>query len=280
MDTRSLASNGHVAAVELRGQVTADKFVDGTVMQVAATSSDLLGVSDPKRRERQLLFGDHFRVLEYRDHLAFGQAKKDGYVGWIAADDLDAAVDATHVVISRGTHLYAQPDIKCRDALSVSLCSRLRVVGGHGDLFETHDGRFVPKPHLRPANAPLGDPASVAQLLFGTPYLWGGNSNQGIDCSGLVQVAFLMCGVSCPSDSDQQEMSLGEPIDIKQVARGDLLFWKGHVAMAVDDTTLIHANAHSMSVTYESIDEAIARIRETGGGAITCCRRVSKVRDG
>jgi cell wall-associated NlpC family hydrolase len=132
----------------------------------------------------------------------------------------------------------------------------------------------VPKPHLRPISHPFRDPVTVAQLFFGTPYLWGGNSAFGIDCSGLVQAALLACGIACPGDSDLQA-ALGNTVpDDAPMLRGDLIFWKGHVAMVVDDQTLIHANAHHMAVAYEPIDAAIARIKAQGGGTVTGRRRL------
>jgi len=137
---------------------------------------------------------------------------------------------------------------------------------------EIEGGFFVPKPHIRPIERPFSDPVTVAQLFFGTPYLWGGNSAFGIDCSGLVQAAFLACGIDCPGDSDMQ-MSMGAPASAPY-RRGDLLLWKGHVALCVDDEVLIHANAHHMAVAYEPILRAIARIEAQGDGPVTAHRRM------
>ncbi len=135
---------------------------------------------------------------------------------------------------------------------------------------------FVPAQHLRPLDEPDSDPAAVAQRFTGTPYHWGGNSGFGIDCSGLVQAACLACGVACPGDSDQQEARLGQPLPGgTQPERNDLLFWKGHVALVVSDSALIHANAHHMAVTCEDIDTALARIEKQGDGLVTSHKRLT-----
>ncbi len=273
-DRRALLANARVAASELEGIATAKTYVSGAWQRVTAPVADLLAAPDGAR-DRQLLYGQRFRVLEERDGWAFGAAARDGYVGHVSAGALGEDLAATHRVAAPATHLYPAPNLKRREAAWLSFGSELRVVSASGEFFETAEGLFVPKPHLRPLTAHVTDPVTVAQLLFGVPYLWGGNSSAGIDCSGLVQAACLAAGIPCPGDTDQQEAALGETLD-KSVppARGDLYFWKGHVAWAVDGDTLIHANAHTMSVAYEPIDRAISRIEAQGGGTVTRQARV------
>jgi cell wall-associated NlpC family hydrolase len=146
------------------------------------------------------------------------------------------------------------------------------VTGAAGAFAETPQG-FVPRTHLRPLGDWAADPATVAESLLGTPYLWGGNSRAGMDCSGLVQLAFHACGRACPADSDlQQAVGAALPEDVPP-RRNDLLFWKGHVALVLDSSRLIHANGHSMSVVTEGIAECFARIAAQGGGPVTARRR-------
>ena len=148
----------------------------------------------------------------------------------------------------------------------LSLGARLSISKIDGKFAETTDGRFVPATHLLPIGEVLDDPASVAEMFLGTPYLWGGNSRSGIDCSGVVQASLLACGKACPGDSDLQYEALGAPVDEGSgYRRGDLFFWKGHVAMAVDGERIIHANGFRMAVTYEGIAEALQRISEQEG---------------
>ncbi|SFO93334.1 C40 family peptidase [Tranquillimonas alkanivorans] len=273
-DRRETAANGRVAAAELKGAVEAERFVEGEVRQVAPPLATLWSAPDG-RRERQLLHGEGFRVLEDRDGWSFGQAARDGFVGYMRSADLRDAVIPTHAVAVPATHVYPRPDMKTIEHMGLSFGSKIRIVGGADRFYETHDGGFVFRDHVRPVNRPLTDPATVAQLFFGVPYLWGGNSVWGIDCSGLVQAACLACGIECPGDSDQQEARLGHPVDMDApVQRGDLFFWSGHVAMAVDAETLIHANAFRMAVAYEPLCEAIARIEAQGDGPVTARRRV------
>ncbi|RDC71551.1 NLP/P60 hydrolase [Rhodovulum sp. 12E13] len=268
-DRRSLLANDRVAASELEGSIAAPAYVEGEWRRVVVPVADLLAAPEGAR-DRQLLYGQRMRVLEVREGWAFGAAARDGYVGYVAAGSLGDDVAATHRVAVPATHLYPVPDLRRRERAWLSFGSELRVVSASGEFFETAEGLFVPKPHLRPLNAQFADPVTVAQLFFGVPYLWGGNSAAGIDCSGLVQAACLAAGIDCPGDTDLQEAALGETLAPGvPPARGDVYFWNGHVALAVDGETLIHANARTMAVTYEPIAGAIARIEAQGEGPVT-----------
>jgi cell wall-associated NlpC family hydrolase len=272
-DPRLTPSNGRVAEAGWENRVEADRFVTGTWRGVTTPLTDLRR-SPGGARDRQLLLGERFLVLETVDGWSFGRADRDGYVGYVAAGDLGADASATHIVSARSTHLYPVADMKSPEIAALSFGSRVTIRHELRAFFETATGAFVPKPHLRPVDHPFRDPVTVAQLFFGTPYLWGGNSAFGIDCSGLVQAALLACGIACPGDSDLQ-MTLGRELTMDApTRRGDLFFWKGHVAMAVDDQTVIHANAHHMAVAYEPIGAAIARIEAQGGGGVTARRRL------
>ncbi|MGC1496237.1 MAG: NlpC/P60 family protein [Sulfitobacter sp.] len=222
-------------------------------------------------RDRQLIFGDTVVVLNDDAGWSYVQSDKDKYCGFVRSDQLDVQHVATHKITAPATHVYQRADFKSSDLNSLSFGSQIRVTAQTKKFAETNLG-FVPLPHLAEMTAYESDPAKVAALFLGTPYLWGGNSRWGIDCSGLVQAALLACHIPCPGDSDQQQR-LGEPAN-GAYHRNDLLFWKGHVALVTDADTLIHANAHSMSVTYEPIHAAIKRIQDNGDGPVTAHRRL------
>lgn len=272
-DRRLTPSNGRVAALHLRGQVEADSFVAGEDASIGQVVVDLC--KDPAgSRDRQLLLGVGVTVYERKDGWAFVQSKRDGYVGYVREAGLSPSVTPTFRVATPATHAYATESFKAPELLHLPFGAEVTVVDERHKFFETPFG-FVPKKHLRPLDHPFADPATVAQLFFGVPYLWGGNSSRGIDCSGLIQAAYHACGHVCPGDSDLQCESLGRLLDADAtISRGDLIFWKGHVAMMVDHETMIHANAHHMAVVYEGLEQATLRIKAQGDGDIIARRRV------
>lgn len=273
-DRRLTPVNARVAHLSMKGRVTGKEFVSGEWARISAPIADLLSAPEG-RRERQVLMGERFLVLERRDGFGFVQAEKDGYCGYLPLTTLGDDRMATHWVAAPATHLYAGPDIKERDHAALSQGARLTIAAEHARFFETDGGMFVPRRHLRPVGDWLDDPALVAESYLGTPYLWGGNSRTGIDCSGLVQGALLACGLPCPGDSDLQLAQLGRELPPGSACRrGDLLFWQGHVAMAVDARRMIHANAFNMAVTYEDIDAATARIVAQGEGPVLAVKRL------
>lgn len=238
-----------------------DLITERSEMRVARPLVDLLREPDGPR-DRQLLYGDEVTVLSKADSWSYLQARKDGYCGFVPSDALGPEEPATHQVCAPATHLYQAANLKSPDRTSLSFGSRLSVTAEMDGFAETAGG-FVPLQHLKLMEHLETDPAAVAQLFLGTPYLWGGNSRFGIDCSGLVQAALLACGIRCPGDSDLQ-MALGAPTE-GAFERNDLLFWKGHVALVMDGAHLIHATAHSMSCLIEPIAEVMERIEKTEG---------------
>ncbi|MCV6598091.1 MAG: C40 family peptidase [Mangrovicoccus sp.] len=242
-------------------------------LQISSAVADLLDHPEGARA-RQLVYGELVVPLdEMRDHV-LAKAERDGYVGYIPRRDLSEAVEATHRVIGLATHLYREPDFKSPDVMSLSFGSYLNVTGDQGRFYQTHTGHFVPKQHVARASLKFDDPAAVAELFLGTPYLWGGNSRLGLDCSGLVQAACLACGIACPGDSGDQARDVGFALDPgTPLRRSDLIFWEGHVAMMVNDTLMIHANAHHMATVFEPLAEAAERIEAAGDGAIKTRRR-------
>lgn len=279
MDARLTAANGRVAHLSLRGSATADAYVAGEWAVVAVPLADVLGAPDGKR-VRQAIYGERLLVLERRNGWAFAQAERDGYVGYVSEAALAADRVASHWVSAPATHLYRHPDIKLGEAMPLTLGARVGVVGPAdgpvaGRFVQTDQGLFAIARHLRPVGDWAVDPVSVAEGFLGTPYLWGGNSRAGIDCSGLVQTAHLACGIACPGDSDLQMAGLG--VDLPggtAPQRGDLLFWKGHVALVSGPDRIIHAAGHFMAVVEEGLAEAIARILAQGAGPVLAHKRV------
>lgn len=241
--------------------------------RICVPVSDLLAAPGGSR-DRQLLYGDDVTVLGVEDAHAYLCATKDGYHGFVARSHLGPVLTATHRVRAPATHVYADANLKSPDLMSLSFGSRIHATAETGTFVETPDG-YIPVQHLAPADEPERDPLDVARRFLGTPYLWGGNSRAGIDCSGLVQAALLATGHACPGDSDQQRMALGAALPDGAPRRaGDLLFWRGHVAFVHDERRLLHANAFHMATAFEEIESALRRIDAHGDGPLLAHRRI------
>jgi hypothetical protein len=263
-----------LAADDLEGRLDARRFERPRRMQVAVPAAAIRREPRPDAEQLdQVLLGERFDVLETRDGYAWGQAVRDGYVGHLAFGALvPEGAPPTHWVRVPLTYGFEAPTIKSRPTGPISLNSLVTVTAREGRLVQCDAGFWLPESHLSPLGDVAGDPAGIAEAHLGAAYLWGGREGCGIDCSGLILQALLACGRACPRDSDLQQ-TLGAPVAAGDLERGDLVFWKGHVAILVDGAQIIHANAHHMAVAQEPLREAIERIRSSGGGDPTAYRR-------
>jgi len=264
----TLARDGRAAA-DLEGVVPAAAYVEPKTRQLTVASAAIR--REPRgdaEQLDQLLFGELFDVIEETGGWAFGQARRDGYVGFVEASGLSGPLaETSHWVSVLRTYAFSEPNIK---SAPVGLYSMNALVG-----VEAREGRFAKgtgsgwfiEAHLAPIGSCQSDHAAVAEQFLGAPYQWGGRESLGLDCSGLVQQALYACARACPRDTDMQQAALGASVDT--VERGDLVFWKGHVAIVTGDNAIIHANAHHMMVAREPLDQAIDRIRAAGAGEPT-----------
>jgi len=274
-DPRLTLARPDLAGAALEGVIRAERFEEAKAMRLVIPAAAVRAApSVDAEQVDQLLFGERFDVLEMEDGFAWGQAARDGYVGFVEAAALSARdLAPTHRVSALRTFSYLEPSIKAPSRGPFSLGALVTAAETAGVLTRVEGGGWIPAAHLAPIGADFADPAETALKFLGTPYLWGGRDSLGIDCSGLVQQALYAAGRACPRDTDLQA-ALGAPITRDALARGDLVFWRGHVGMMLDETRLLHANAHHMAVAIEPLAEAIARIEAAGSGAPTGYRRV------
>ncbi len=278
-DRRTHAYRPDLADIRLRGLVEAERFVEGVAAHVAAPVVDLKPRPEAAAgTDTQLLLGEDVLVFDRRDGWAFVQAALDGYVGYLPEHQLAAGkAEVTHIVVVPRTFLYPEAELRKPPAAPLSMGSRLRITGtaetrGTPYLL-LESGEAVIAAHCRPLTEPAAtDPVALAVSFLETPYLWGGRSGFGIDCSGLVQLTHQLCGKRPPRDSDMQRDGYGTPVSVDDLERGDLVFWKGHVGMMENPEMLIHASGHTMTVTRENFSDAVARIGYLYGPP-TLCRR-------
>ena len=279
-DRRRHAYRGDLAAEALRGLIKAERYVKGEARQVAVPAL-------PLRREprfdatldTEALFGETLTVFDESEGWARMQLSRDGYVGYMPSEGLiPDIVSPTHRVAALRTYVYPQPDGKVPPLALLSLNALLTVSGKEGRFLALAGGGYVFARHASPLGKVAPDYVAVARAFLGTPYLWGGRTSLGLDCSGLVQLAAEAAGLKAPRDTDMQAAELGRPIDWSgaRLRRGDLVFWEGHVGIMTSPEELVHANAYHMAVEVEPLAEATARISALGS-EITGARRLPRL---
>jgi len=270
LDPRNTLARDDLAAEALEGIVRAGRFARPQAWQCSVGSTAIRRAADGAAEQMdQLLFGEGFEAIDRKDGWLWGQARRDGYVGWVAEDALVSPVIApTHRVAALRTYAFPEPDIKSGPPVLLTMNALVTVEGSDGRFARVARAGYVAQAHLADLLHFERDAAAVAELYVGAPYQWGGRESVGLDCSGLVQQALLACGRGCPRDADMQERELGETIAAVELRRGDLVFWTDHVGMLLDEGRLIHANGWHMAVAVEPLASAIER-----NGAPTAYRR-------
>ncbi|SED38186.1 NlpC/P60 family protein [Rhizobiales bacterium GAS188] len=277
-DKRLTAARADLAAAHLKGKVEAERYVEPRPMRVSAASAPLRRAPGKDAMlDTEALFGETVDVYEVVDGCAWGQLRLDGYVGYLPEAALAAPRgQPTHRVATLRSYAFPGPDIKMPPVHLLSFGSLLEVTGSRDAFLVTAEGLHLWVSHLAPLDLLAQDYVAIAERFLGTPYLWGGRTSLGLDCSALVQLAMTAAGYVCPRDSDMQER-IGEPAeidaDLSGLRRGDRIHWKGHVGIMLDASRLLHANGFHMRVEIETLRQARDRIARMGGGEITAIRR-------
>jgi len=279
-DPRTTPARADLAAQHLEGKVGAARYVEGRVCEVIEPQAPLRREPRPDAPlDTEALKGERATIYETNaEGWAWGQLATDNYVGWLPANALAApGATPTHKVTALRTFVFPGPSIKLPPLEALPLGARVVVTRTQDRLAVIQSGGYIPAAHLAPIDVSATDFVAVAERFLGVPYLWGGKTALGLDCSGLVQVALAACGIAGPRDSDMQEQALGTPVaaaKLSDLTRGDLVFWKGHVAIVCGRANLLHANAFHMAVAIEPIADAVERIRGAGS-EMTSVRRIA-----
>jgi cell wall-associated NlpC family hydrolase len=274
-DSRTTPARADLAAAHLKGKIEAPRYAEGKVHHVIKGRAGLRAQpSDDAGLDTELLFGESFTVYDVANGWAWGQSKEDSYVGYVREDSLaQNAFAASHRVIAQMTPVFPVADLKkpVRDFLPLN--AKVKIEARQGNYARIGANAFVFAGHLTSVDSFAKDWAEVAERFLRVPYVWGGKTAAGLDCSGLIQTALQAAGIACPRDTDMQERALGRAIDSKNLQRGDLVFWKGHAGVMLDSSRLLHANAFHMEVSIEPFADAVARI-DKAAGPVTSVKRL------
>jgi len=274
MDKRLTPARPDLAAAHLKGKVEAERFVEGErLMSLRGHTAMRARPESHCSQETELLCGELFTVYEHKNGWTWGQIASDAYVGYVHGVSLCAYAEPTHRVTARSAPVLLQPDVKSAAVNFLPMNSVVRLEKQHGDFFLTNAG-FVSYRHLAPHGEHANDFVGVAERFMHVPYVWGGKTVAGLDCSGLIQTSLQAVGIGAPRDTDMQEKALGLSVEHDQIQRGDLVFWKGHVGVMLDKERLLHANAFHMEVFAEPLSQAVARIEANARGGITSIKRL------
>ncbi len=286
LDRRRHAFRPDLADIKLEGRVVSARFVAGMTKQVRHPVSPMRQAPDAHLGlENEALFGESVTVFDEVGGWAWGQLHRDGYVGYFPAGSLSDEIFApTHRIKAPATFVYPEPDIKLPPRAHLSLNAYLTLTASTADdrFVALSTGGFVFARHVTPIDTFARDYVEVAEHMVHTPYLWGGRTRLGLDCSGLVQLSLEAAGIACPRDSDMATSELGEtilvPADFEGLRRGDIVYWPGHCGIMIDSVMLLHANGYHMSTVIEPLSQAARRIRKAGGGSTATGPEISAIR--
>ena len=279
-DPRITPARPDLADERLRGTVEAPRYATGRLMRIVAPSTPLRPHPSPEVSiYTEALLGERVRIYDEHEGWAWGQLESDGYVGYLSAEALGPEHPApTHRVAALRTFVYPGPNLKLPPLQHLSLGAAVSVIGREKEWARIGPTAFVFAAHLAPLASHESDFVAVAERFVGTPYLWGGKTSLGLDCSGLIQLSLAAAGIAAPRDTDMQQQALGAPVelapDLSGLRRGDIVFWKGHMGVMLDAERLLHANGHHMAVAIEPLREAEERIRLNSYGPVVAIKRL------
>jgi cell wall-associated NlpC family hydrolase len=279
LDRRVTPARPDLAAASVRGKVEAARFVEGRRLRVIEPVAPLRRTpAHDAMLETEALYGEDVLVFEENEGWAWAQLLRDSYVGFMPVSALGAETTPTHKIAILRSFVYPKPSIKAPPLMALPFGARVRIVAQEGEFGALAEGGFIYTQHLAPADQFETDFVAVAERFLEAPYLWGGRTALGLDCSALIQTGLTAAGRAAPRDSDMLEAQVGAPIAFDQtlagVARGDLVFWKGHIGVMRDEATLLHASGWQMRVVTERLKDVRDRYVEKGAGPITSIRRL------